>query len=1130
MKSKHLFLGIVILMAVLIFCLSGCSFFSNLNNNGNQNNDKQNNANQKYSINFNLENYATMTFTKKTVIKESDIPVPTDEKKVFAGWYLDKSLSERVLFPYTLNGEVTFYAKWENKLNLSTISEGKSLNDYYFEKLSTVNESDIKEPESIDKEFKGWYLDRNYKTKVNFPYTITQDTEFYAKWEDKICLTLRNKNNVLETNYYINGTSIQEKDIIIPTGEDGYYFTGWYLDFSLTNKVTFPYSLTKNITFFAKWEQIKVLSTIKFITNTSTSASNLNVYIGNKISEKNVPQPTSETKDFVGWYLDSGFTQKVTFPFTVNQESITFYAKWEDKISLNLILDEDNKNTLLYKNNTIINNSDLEIPSKENKIFDGWYLNTEYTEVVSFPFTLNKETTFYAKWEDVIVDNTVQVSFATNTTEQINTITLTKESVLNEGNIKKLTLEDKVLVGWYYESEFINKVTFPLTVSENIILYAKWENKIILNLQKTASDITTLYYVKQSSVNSSDFEIPSLENMVFSGWYLDLECKNAVSFPYTLTTNVTFYAKWVEKEVIYKIVFNTNVSEVISPMNLKKGTTVNESNIKTLTVENKTFIGWYYDSGLTNKVNFPFTINEDIILYAKWQDYIHLKYETNCDLVLEETIFTNITNINISDITIPENSVERDFLGWYLDSSLTNPVTYPYNLNKDTTFYAKWKVYDVCTIKYMIGSESCYYVFKKNTEVKLEDLKTEYNPYYAKKFKAFYLDDSYSKKLEFPFTITENLNLTILWEEFYVITFETNGGTEIERRVGEVYLTGVPLTNKFGYVATGLSTDKEGKNIISYPYLVPEAGITLYVVWEKLPDTKYYLNFDESVPGNYDSLYISVLTEDLLPTPTVEGYKFVKWKFSWGEEVTFPYQLREDTTIKAVFEKDILRNEDALKKIKICFEGLSRDFLSELYNYYGAGGNDSFIYKNQGFFIKAKNWAPDESSDEYIINNILTDGTCFDALRYNILDYSSVDALKNNTNSFRYKVTIDLDKWWNFEYPYEMEEYIEEYITSLYDNNFERMQYELLCYMLDKKDQLNNFTSEKLTELYNEYLQVYTYFGFSTTDAEKIRELLMSIAPETYDDSILNYSTLVESFLYKYILSDNAMNKEESAL
>ncbi len=181
--------------------------------------------------------------------------------------------------------------------------------------------------------------------------------------------------------------------------------------------------------------------------------------------------------------------------------------------------------------------------------------------------------------------------------------------------------------------------------------------------------------------------------------------------------------------------------------------------------------------------------------------------------------------------------------------------------------------------------------------------------------------------------------------------------------------------------------------------------------------------------------------------------------------------------------------------------------------------------------VDAYNTTPEESTDDYITNYILPNGTCFDALRYNILDYSSVDSLKNNTNSFRYQITLDtIDKWWNYEYPVEMEDLAKDYLTNFIDNNWEKMQYELLCYMLNKKDQLNNFTTSNLEALYNEYLQIYTYYGFTQEDAVKIKELLLSIAPETYDDSILNYNSVVEEFIEYYILQEEAMYGYKSAL
>ena len=43
-------------------------------------------------------------------------------------------------------------------------------------------------------------------------------------------------------------------------------------------------------------------------------------------------------------------------------------------------------------------------------------------------------------------------------------------------------------------------------------------------------------------------------NRTFEGWYLEPGCKNKVTFPYTVTDNVTFYPKWNYATEYYQLV------------------------------------------------------------------------------------------------------------------------------------------------------------------------------------------------------------------------------------------------------------------------------------------------------------------------------------------------------------------------------------------------------------------------------------------------------------------------------------------------------------------------------------------------------------------------------------------------
>ena len=102
-----------------------------------------------------------------------------------------------------------------------------------------------------------------------------------------------------------------------------------------------------------------------------------------------------------GWYLDSLFTQKATFPHVVNSD-VTFYAKFildkQCKIvfSGNIFVDE-----LTFNYGQIIQESDIPDLTEEVKeygyIWEGWYLDYETTQPLTFPFIITHDIRVYPK-------------------------------------------------------------------------------------------------------------------------------------------------------------------------------------------------------------------------------------------------------------------------------------------------------------------------------------------------------------------------------------------------------------------------------------------------------------------------------------------------------------------------------------------------------------------------------------------------------------------------------------------------------------------------------------------------------------------------------------------------------------
>lgn len=122
----------------------------------------------------------------------------------FAGWYNAESGGTKISLPYTVtaNGDV-FYAQWvssSQSFNVSFYSDGTTISSQSYNGGDTVSEP--ANPEKENYTFSGWYTDSSYSgTQASFPYTVTSDVSFYAKW------TLTNQT-VSVTGVSLDSTSL----------------------------------------------------------------------------------------------------------------------------------------------------------------------------------------------------------------------------------------------------------------------------------------------------------------------------------------------------------------------------------------------------------------------------------------------------------------------------------------------------------------------------------------------------------------------------------------------------------------------------------------------------------------------------------------------------------------------------------------------------------------------------------------------------------------------------------------------------------------------------------------------------------------------------------------------------------
>ncbi len=104
--------------------------------------------------------------------------------------------------------------------------------------------------------------------------------------------------------------------------------------------------------------------------------------------------------------------------------------------------------------------------------------------------------------------------------------------------------EGLVLEGWYYDGELLNRADPKnIIAAEDIVLYAKWTDDFFTVSfdGKGGSEAQDVYYTGGTLV----LPVPQRKNYVFTGWYYETECVNAVDpLSPEIDGDVTLYAGW----------------------------------------------------------------------------------------------------------------------------------------------------------------------------------------------------------------------------------------------------------------------------------------------------------------------------------------------------------------------------------------------------------------------------------------------------------------------------------------------------------------------------------------------------------------------------------------------------------
>ena len=256
--------------------------------------------------------------------------------------------------------------------------------------------------------------------------------------------------------------------------------------------------------------------------------------------------------------------------------------------------------------------------------------------------------------------------------------------------------------GWYLDkdvwSDKLTKDSFSdRALTENINAYAYY----IQNDTPLPSEYTITFYADGGVVDTIETAgnetlvlpaAPNKDGHSFEGWFFDSgtwqnELTETTYADKPLTEDVGVYAYYKKTEdpdpeppQKYTVQFDTDGGTVVGDM------TVSVIDISPVTTrEGYTFDGWYTEAAFVKRVTFPYEVTKAQTLYAKWEKNKYtVQFDTDGGTAVGDM---TVSVIEQSPVTTREGYT---FDGWYTEAAFAKRVTFPYEVTKAQTLYAKW--------------------------------------------------------------------------------------------------------------------------------------------------------------------------------------------------------------------------------------------------------------------------------------------------------------------------------------------------------------------------------------------------------------------------------------------------------
>lgn len=571
--------------------------------------------------------------------------------------------------------------------NGGTIKNGDvSYDDYTFKVSKKADYSEHTDfeiiPQNESQGFVGWYLDedlsRQYSNdSVFYHSTIRNDLELYAKYSDKITVTLDfNGGYYLQydgqklSTMSLNGFAGERLDYYPPIEEikndDGMALSYWEKADGTIYKDLNNIKVDADCTLTAIWSQPYIITLVcdengyYDYGDGYIREKTIKVAKGNSVNTSYSPSLLDPDHYFFdSYYLDSTYKNGITSLYSyVPNGDITLYARIGRQYDLTMnanggsFEDGSNSATIKARDDRYLNSMSLRYPERgDGYAFVGWAEDAQGTKMID-PRNkkIDSDTTIYAIWQKGITITLHAGEGRFIDGKQDKVFKIPSGSTINNSygyNNLNVTKDHGEFVGWYSDPSFdpstiqsLDSGIISKIFTSSLDLYAKYEDTCVYTFHANGgtfsswsqqSTTTRTYRKNELIAYPQNISVPTREKFVFDGWYEDEDCLgDKVTFVDKLVTeDKTFYAKWTDEYFTLKIHGNGGTysggAKDIS-FKYKANDLVSFTySVNSFTRPNYLPVGYYYDPECTQKATDlrAFRITSDVDVYVKWTDQIN---------------------------------------------------------------------------------------------------------------------------------------------------------------------------------------------------------------------------------------------------------------------------------------------------------------------------------------------------------------------------------------------------------------------------------------------------------------------------------------------------------------------------